>query len=506
MLFPRMRSPAAPLRQFKSPRVWWGLLILTVGMGVLVWNGSRSGIFAENPPGMARGQWIPESELSDQFRVIGLDAHKKHYFILPDLSDPAGKDPAVYKEIEEQMYWLNFRFSHGDILTKMTGTDELYVAVPDPREVTFSFGGEKDFFKNYLRYRRGWTEDDIRKRVRFFPVANEIIWTQDACEMVSRAGVPGVVMYCGSRDMIQYPNLARGLAAANPEFFQMKELPRALSAEGGDLEVVWGPDRKPALLLGYHRVLDYLVETRQGWDENKPVTREIVEEARRTYSEGFGGLPVIIVPEKALSEPSKASKEIFHLDMLVSVMDAHQGPKPHAFVPIFANPPVVDAFFNEILSPELIRKASWEFDEAASQMAALGYEVVRLPFNDHPARSPVNFGKYRDGETGQYVVLAAKYPYHLPFKSPQAPQAQLRESVEDLAKSMERWNRSGAEEDVRLLREDIEKLWQAMDYADSVPNPFFDERARRITRAGYQVKEVHCFSWGSGGIHCQLLK
>jgi hypothetical protein len=425
--------------------------------------------------------------------------------MLPEIHEIPGVDDAARRDVEEQLYWLNFRFSHGDLIS-CAGQSQWFVAVPDSSSVTESLGSELDFFQDYLRHFCNWSDSDLRNRILSFLTASPLIWTQDMGELVVKSGVPGAELYCGPQDQNVYLNTARGLTGTYPELFRYHELPSALSAEGGDLEVVWGPNRKPALLLGRHRVLRYLEITRPGWDHRRAVPQAYIEEARKAFSKAFGDLPVIIVTERALREPEKASEEVFHLDMLASIMDNHQGKHPHAFVPQFSSKTVVDAMNGQPLPESLTRKVTWEFDEAARQLSALGYEVIRLPFNDHPARSPVNFGKAKDPKTGRYTAYLAKYPNHLPVGDPQTPQARLMAVVAQVQSLGARWNSSGNQADLVNFHQAITQLWQTLSETDNAPNPLYEERARRIREAGYDVVVVHCYAWGSGGIHCQTLR
>lgn len=465
---------------------------------------SRPIVYTETCPLVERGQYVPESEHSAPAFAIGLDPHQSSYFMLPKFQTREGMDDEVLKDVEQQLYWLNFRFSHGNLLESRPNA-EWFVAVPDSASVTESLGGEWDFFQGYLRHFCGWKKSDIDARVFPFLTSRPLIWTQDIGELTVRSGVPGAEIAYGPKDQALYLAVVRGLHDTYPDSYRSRALPEALSAEGGDLEIVWGPNRKPALLLGRHRVLRYLENTRPNWDPRKPVPQPLIEEARKAYSEAFGGLPVIIVTERALREPEKASEEVFHLDMLASIMDNHRGDRPDAFVPVFASPTVVDAISRRPLPSPFVRKVSWEFDEAARQLASIGYHVIRFPFNDHPARSPVNFGKCRDPKTGRYVMYLAKYPYHLPQSDPRVPQAVLMAALTEVQALGDRWNATGDSQDLARLRDSFTALWGVMDQADAAPNPLFDRRAQLARAAGYDVVEVHCYAWGSGGIHCQTL-
>jgi hypothetical protein len=503
------KSMSNPSKNFRDVFVFntplFPLVFLTLALVTNGCNKPHSKPFTQFESGVPQGQWIPESEHTCPYRVIGLDPHRSSYFMLPEIHSPAGADPAALQTVEEQLYWLNFRFSHGDILD-CAPQSQWYVAVPDSASVTDSLGNELEFFKSYIRHFCKTSDQDFQNRFFPFLSSSPLIWTQDIGELVIQSSIPGADIYCGPQDQKTYLDVAHGLTRTYPDSFRYHPLPSNLSAEGGDLEVVWGPNRKPAILLGRHRVLRYLENTRPGWDHRRAVPQALIEEARKAYSEAFGHLPVIIVTERALREPEKASEEMFHLDMLASIMDNHQGPHPHAFVPIFSSPKVVDAMSGKSLPESLTRKVEWEFDEAARQLAALGYQVVRLPFNDHPARSPVNFGKSKNAETGRYSIYLAKYPYHLPQGNPQTPQARLMAAVSSVQDWGARWNGSGNASDLASFHQSLSQLWQAMTDADAAFNPLYEERAKRIREAGYDVVEVHCYAWGSGGIHCQTLR
>jgi len=461
--------------------------------------------FVQTLPGDSTGHWIPETERTHPYRVIGLDPHRRSYFMLPELPPSDNADQKVTQELERQLFFLNYRFSHGTIVESLPG-GRWYVSVPDSAAVTDSLGNEWTYFKDYLRERAGWDSDDLKQRAIPFKTTFPLIWTQDAAELVARSGIAGWELYAGPQDNEPYHRLIAGLTETFPDVFKKHDLPSELSAEGGDLEVVPGPDRKPTLLLGRHRVIRYMELKYPGCDYQSPVPKEKIEEARAAYSEAFGGLPVIIVTERALREPSKASEELFHLDMVASVMDNGQTAHPHVFIPKFSAQKVVDAYTGKTLPSSLTNKVEWEFDEAARQLSALGYIVIRLPFNDHPARSPVNFGKSKDPQTGRYRACLAKYPYHLPQGDPQTPQALLMEAIYRLGDRVEEWKAAGNNDTLSAVQEALRNLWVVIQETDAAPSPLHEQRAKLMRDAGYDVVEVHCYAWGSGSIHCQALR
>ncbi len=487
--------------------IWIPCLGLFLGFGILYFTATCTAPPPQEKSAYLKpGQWIPESERSGHRRVIGLDPHRASYFMLPTLNGPAGADPKTYRDIQRQLYWLNFRFSHGRILPKFQKDTELYVAVPDSKSVTESLGEEQEFFTEYLHDFNGWSNREIRRRIRFFPTSFPLIWTQDIGEMMIRPEDKIATIYRGTSDYFGYLDFLKSLVQAYPDVFAVKELPSELSGEGGDLEVIWGPDHQPSLLLGRHRVLQYMKETRGKWDPQKPLTRTQIEEARAAFSKAYEGLPVYIVPEQALLEPSKGNNELFHLDMLVSVMDNHRNGRPDAFVAEFTPGTIVDAMSGKALPAAFVAKCRWEYEQTAIQMSKLGYDVYRLTFNDHPVRSPVNFGKFRDLATGKYMVMLAKFPAHISEGKGPTPQMLLQYAVVQLNEDAKNWQEKGTGESLDVFQDSLRNIWRVMDEVESMPNPRFEARAKVFRDAGYEVIEVPCYSWGAGGIHCQILK
>lgn len=477
---------------------------LVAAVGIFAWLRYEANP-VEISPFLQRGEWVPESERSGAHRVIGLGPHKTSYFMLPTITGSAGADETTYREIQRELYWLDFRFTHGVLLPNLDRSTNLYVAVPDPDVYKEFLGSELEFFIEYLAGKRGWSELEIARRIHPFVTPVPLVWTQDAGEVMIRAGDPLATIYKGASDHEGYLTFLKALTAAYPQVFALKELPPEISGEGGDLEVVWGPDRQPALLVGSHRIVRYMMQAHPGWNPAAPMMQEQIEEARAAFSRAYEGLPVYIVPEKLLLDPSRGSDEVFHLDMLVSVMDHHRGPRPHAFVPDFIPSPVYNALTAQPLDADLVAKSQWEFDEAARQMAALGYEVVRLPLDDHPARSPVNFGKFRSPQTGLYGVLLAKFPYHH-HGAQTEPQWRVLSTAWYAEQSGNAWQAQGTPESLALFQKNLARLWEVLEEVQAAPNPIYEERARRIREAGYDVIEVPSYAAGSGGIHCQILK
>ena len=138
----------------------------------------------------------------------------------------------------------------------------------------------------------------------------------------------------------------------------------------------------------------------------------------------------MIVGDGALLDPSRGTEELFHADMVVAVVrNDHEA---LAFVPTYEVRPR-DANSGELLAEELVRSVQHEYDLVAAEMTARGYRVVRIPFEDHPVRAPVNVSKFVDRTTGKPFVLLGRYPDHRP-SAPDAttPMSRLGEAVRRL--------------------------------------------------------------------------
>lgn len=447
---------------------------------------------------------VPESERYMSFAVIGLWPRQDEYFFLPKLKrfeDKKGNKP---ERLEEELYHLNFELSRGEVLKHIPSYTVLYVAVPDPRYVAESRGGEERYFINYLKKRCGFTDKDVRDRVRFYKTPVQVEWPQDMCKVIGRASDGRVILAAGSEDRSEYVKSVKALAESYPADFVIHDMDDFVSAEGGDLDIVWGPDKKARVLAGRNRALMYYERKTGQSYESMPLTKEEVEHVRREFSDSFFGVDVMFLPETVLEKPELGCYEVFHLDMTVCTMPPENRGKPLAFIPKY-QARSFDALSGEELTGDLASNAGREYDIAAKEMKNNGYKVIRLPFADHPVRSPANSPRYRDRETGKATVLLGKYPYHIQSGKGMTPQTKLMEVLAGFGDLNDGNYAGNSEEDLADILKKIEHLWMVMDEVSGMANPLTEKQKRLFEKQGYSVKVVPVYAWGAGGMHCQLL-
>jgi hypothetical protein len=499
-----LQEENTPATKPNRPFLVW--LILTILLGaVLFFLGFTLGrSYPRVSPLLRDLPAVPESERELSGAILGLESNRVDLALLPILRKIDGATPEEFLELKKQLYGLFLRCSQGALMNAWPKDSVIHLGVPDPSVVTESLGSELDYFEDYLKTRCNWKDSDISRCIQPFQSNQALIWAQDAGEIFERPGSPIRTVYHSSSD-VSYEGFDKSLTDADPSSIATLPLPPGVSCEGGDLEVSWGTDHKAVLLLGRHRVLNYL-KIVHGVDGSKRALKiEEIDEAKRAYSTCFE-MPVQVVPESALFEPTHACSELFHLDMVVSVMDPHDGQPPRAFVPVLMDGKVQDALFDKPLDPKLVSTCRWELEEVAKQMASLGYKVVRLPFSDHPVRSPVNFVKYRDPKTGRYKVLFSKFPNALPLGDPQTPQRYFNMALSQLRAAGEAWQRTGSPDSFHAFQKQVADTWKILGLIENAPNPIFEECARRISAEGFDVVTVPSYCYGSGGMHCQVLK
>ena len=449
---------------------------------------------------------IPESERPFRRIVIGLQANRTRYFMLPSTEplDSGTQDPRV-RFIRRQAYWLNFELVHGRIMRAIPAYTRVFVAVPDPRTVPGSLGNEEDVFRDYLRRRVGWSEDEIAKRVRFFAIPGEIPFPQDLAEPLGTDGRGRLVLAIGGDIPDVYREPVLSLARSFPDDFVIRTVGTTkgkgvVDIEGGDISLVWFPEGTVGLLIGRHRVWHYLERQRRVAALSTPILRDDIEEARDAFRRAFFGVETIIVGEEGLLRPSLVSEELFHTDMIVNILRA-QG-KTLAFVPSYQDP-AVDAITHVALAEEVRRRVQYEYDLVAGQLARRGYEVVRLPFADHPVRNPVNVGRFVDPNTGRQCVLLGKYPYHFPLvPGGPIPQFELQDAFDRMDDAVGAWHHAPTEANWSAVEGAVRGAWAAMDKAAESPNPIFDEQAKVYSSHGIKVIPVAIYPTGEGGLHC----
>ena len=418
--------------------------------------------------------------------------------------DPGSRDPRV-RFIRRQSYWLNFELLHGRIMKAIPAYTRVLVAVPDSRTVPGSLGNEEEVFRDYLHRRVGWSEEEIAKRVRFFAIPGEIPFPQDLAEPLGTDDRGRLVLAIGGDIADVYREPVLHLAKAFPDDFAIRtvgatEGKGVVDVEGGDVSLVWLPEGTVGLFIGRHRVRRYLENQDTLAAPSAPVDRKNIEEAREAFRRAFFGVETIIVGEDGLLRPSLVSEELFHTDMIVNVLRAHG--KTLAFVPSY-QAHAVDAITHVALAEEVRRRVQYEYDLVAGQLARRGYEVVRLPFADHPVRNPVNVGRFVDPNTGRQCVLLGKYPYHFPLV-PGGPIAQfeVQDAFDRLDDAVGSWHHTPTEANWGAVEQAFRGAWAAMDKAADSVNPIFDEQAKVYSSHGITVIPVAIFPTGEGGLHC----
>lgn len=492
---------------------WAVLFFLAQGISIGVGSSSAEGAAAPfaglRLPAMGVTV-LPESERPLRRVVIGIDANKTKYFMLPSTEglDPRSMDPRV-RFVRRQSYWLNYELEHGRLVDSFPDYTRFFVALPDSRIFVESLGNEEEVFRDYLQRRLGWPEATVRKRVRFFKVPEPLLYPRDIGEVIGRDDSQRLVLGVGGDAESYHAEPLRRLAAAFPSEFLILPLGTPLARggvgiEGGDVSVVWLPEGRPGVMIGRHRVLRYLDALEGVSHAGHRVARASIEAARKVFSDAFFGLEVIIAGEAGLLEPGLVTEELFHLDMVVNVV--RTGSVVTAFVPSYESAPI-DAASGQPIAEEVRRRVQREYDLVASQLERRGYHVARLPLADHPVRNPVNVGRFVDPHTGHQTVLLGRYPYHLPAPTGErSPQAKLQDALDHLDAAVLGWRGDPASGNWKAVEAAFGAVWQAMDHAAAAPNPIFEAQRRVYELHGVTVIPVPIFPTGEGGLHCLALQ
>jgi hypothetical protein len=446
---------------------------------------------------------MPESERTFARVVVGLRPHRR-----PGRASARGPTEACAVELRRRLYALDFELLHGGALKATPAYSTFYVAVPEPAAIPEASGEEESDFRAYLSTRLGWSEEAIRARVHFFPVSRPLLYPQDMAEILGLDTSGRLVLAVGLDTDPVYIEPVERLVRAFPQDFALRRLTGLhigdVNTEGGDLALAWLPEGTLGILVGRHRATRFL-ERRTGASLlKKPLSAAQIEEARRAYSEAFFGVEAVIVGGGALRDPSRGSEELFHADMVVAVVRNDR--EALAFVPTYEARPT-DANTGELLPETFVRDVQREYELVAGEMKARGYRVVRLPFEDHPVRAPVNVSKFVDRTSGKPFVLLGRYPEHRrgPSGEPSA-MARLDDALLRLQDRVDEWERTPGDARWHALEEALARAWRQVDAATAAPNPLF-ERQRAIYEAnGIGVLPLAQFPSGEGGIHCLLLR
>ncbi len=467
--------------------------------------GASVGTPTVTPRGPLSGKDVtPEAERTLRRVVLGLEPNETRLFMLPETAawDPRTKDPRV-RWLRRQLYRFRFELGHGQIFRYARPQTRFFLAVPGPGSAPGSLGNEEQVFREYLRERVGWSDATIDERVRFFPAAKPVPYPQDMAEPIGYDASGRLILGLGSDAESFYRGASQSLAAAYPDEFVIRDLP-GINTEGGDIGLVRLPEGGVGLLIGHHRVVRYVERRYPGTDPAAPIPDARVEEARRAYQAAFGGIETIIVGREALRDPGLANPEIFHLDMLVGVLRTPSGVV--AFVPTYeANLPV-DAHSHEPLPAEEVRRFQAQYDRTARELEARGYRVARVPFADHPARSPVGVGKFVDPGDGRPWVVLGRYPDHLSSSPAGSAQAQLQRAFEALDDAVLAWRHRPTDDRWAAVRAAVDAAWKQMDASAAAPNRMFDLQRRVYESYGVSVLGLPIYPTGDGGVHCVVLK
>jgi hypothetical protein len=445
---------------------------------------------------------VPESARPMKRLVIGLQPIETKPNMLPESppSDRRLREDRV-RYLRRHLYWLDFELLHGGILKAAPSYARFYFAVPEDKPGSGSLGAEERAFREYLRERVGWSEADIARRALFYRTPKEITFPRDMAEPVGHDAGDRLVLAVGSDADSWYATPVMNLVRAFPGDFVLRTLP-GINAEGGDVSVVWLPDGGVGVLIGYHRILRYVENHSGETPDGKPLGDTKVAEARAAFRKAFFGREVLIVGERFLREPAAASPELIHADMIVNVLQTARGLA--AFVPTYDRPPV-DGVAQRRLPESVWRPVEAEYDGAAAMLARRGYRVVRIPFRDHPDRTPVQVGSFIDERDGRQSLLLGKYPYHFALPDGRNPQLELQRSLEKLDDTVAAWRHDPSEANWKAAVESIADVWKGVDATAVTPNPNFDGQARVYESEGIRVTPVPLYPTGEGGLHCLLL-
>jgi hypothetical protein len=436
--------------------------------------------------------WRPESERGLQPCFIGVDAPADGYFLLPKLLPPAGAMDGWHDALRE-LYWLDLELSHGALLKALPPQAQVYAAVPHGSAKAEAWLGE------YLRQRAGWSQSDVQTRLHCFSVPIELIWPQDATVGMGTDARGRMKLAYAPAAGDHYRGFVDGLVAAYPRQFVRHRLPDGISSEGGDMAVVRRPDGRMGLVIGRHRVLDWLNASGHGDYLGKPVPAPLLAQARQAYARAYG-LPVQALPAAALRH-GWGSEDLFHLDMLAAFFSVSG--RACALVPSYRDG-ARDSFNDMAFTPAQARDWRRETDQVADELAQAGYRVGRAPLADHPVRSPSNTVRLPLAGGGVQVFLA-RYPDQRVGASPSAGALQYQVCLAQLREAGQRWNQSPGAAAWPALQAALKAAWEGLDRAQLFDNPIFDEQAQAYRDLGCQVIAVPCYPWGAGGFHCQFL-
>lgn len=434
---------------------------------------------------------IPESERPLNFIILGNNS--KNFISLKSTSFLHN---AYFNEVEENLWMLSFELTHGRIINALPDNTQIYFAITNDKE--------KKYFINYLMKKCSFDKNSIKKRVHFFKCNSPVLWTQDAGEILGRSSNGKIIFLINDKDT--YSFALNNLFKFFPDLFSLHKSSDLLSIEGGDIEIAWNVNRKGVIaLIGRHRVLEYLLR-KEGVDyKNIAISPDKINEIKNAYKNLFYNIRVEIIPEKILMQPSIATNELFHLDMVVTILANNEN--TYAFVPYYEKTTGnIDIVLKNVLDESFAKKLQAEYDEIANQLKEIGYYVVRLPIYDHPVRSPTNIIKFINKKTEKPTVLLGKYPYYnFAVPKEESPFAKIEKSIFNIASAVKLFEKNPNNDNYSYVLTAINLLWKIFNDEYSSKNPYFEKQKKIFTDYGFDVIEVPTCASGSGGLHCTVL-
>jgi hypothetical protein len=445
----------------------------------------------------------PEAERTLGRVVLGLDPNQTKLFLLPETVawDPKSRDPRV-RWLRRELCWLRFELGHGQMFRRARPYTVFFIAVPNPRTTANSLGGDEAGLRDYLKEHVGWTDRVIAERVRFFAVPEQVPYPQDMAEPIGYDASGRLVLGVGDDIEPWYRHAVDGLVAAFPKDFAIRPLPD-VNTEGGDLSIVRLPDGGVGLLVGSNRIARFVARRHPETTKGAPIPDARIEEARRAYQEAFDGVETIVVGHEALRNPLLGNAELYHIDMLVAVLLTPSGVV--AFVPTYGAGPI-DAHSHVAIPIADVRRFQAEYDRTARQFEARGYRVARVPFADHPARSPVGITRFAEAQTGRSAVMLGRYPDHAATPDGHNSQSQVQGVLRALEESVAAWQSGPTDARWRAVHAAVDRAWKQMDASAEQPNPDFERQKKIYESYGVSVMGIPIFPTGEGGVHCLVLK
>jgi hypothetical protein len=439
----------------------------------------------------------PTCERPLEIMIVGLNVQNGRYFMLPEAKS-CQKESAAQEEVEAELYGLDVELSHGALFRHLPARTHLYVAIPDPKANKDSNGREKESFRRYLISQCGWSGAEVDRRVHYFDVPVPVVFPQDAGEVLGYDARGRLVIGTAKSDNTQYRSFVAALLSTYPDRFSSYPYAVRTTSEGGDEDLVRLPGGGLGYVVGHNRIFRY-----HGYGDSESaqgvrLEDDKIEDAVRAYSRILFDLPLIVVPRAALKDPYLSNPDVYHLDMYACLLS--RGERVDALVPTYQDDPV-DRMTGAVLDEDYVTRVQAQYDQTARELALAGYPVTRLPFWDHPARTPVNVARYYDPPTKKTVVMLPKYPDHVPGAA--NGQSRFSRLLEEFRRTLEktRAEEEPCRREVALIRD----LWREIRAIEALPSPLFDVRKRMIEALGYAVEEVPMFAWGAGSIDCLVM-